>query len=412
MRKIFFTLISFLSLLNTTLLSSKIEVGKNLSFKKIKDAIAIANLHDTIVVNGGVYKEGNITITKKLVLLGNNAILDGELKYEILTLSASGIVVSGFTFRNSGSSTMNDFASIKVVDAGGFVIEKNTILNSHFAIHISNCKNFIVRNNLIRGNPHEEQNTGNGIHLWKCDKASITANNIEGHRDGIYFEFVTNSQIVNNYSAYNIRYGLHFMFSNDDAYLFNRFIENGAGVAVMFSHNITMTNNLFTNNTGASAYGLLLKEISDGKISNNKFSDNTTGIFIEGSNRLDISSNHFLRNGFAMRMQASCNENIVKKNNFIANTFDVSTNGSLMLNKIELNYWDKYEGYDINKDGFGDIPFRPISLYSVIIENSPVASIFMRSFIVTIMDKTEKALPVIIPELVKDGTPVMLPYKP
>ncbi len=388
-----------------------IFVAAGSEHSNISHAVKMARVSDTIIIKKGIYKEGNITITKSIALIGDGAILDGENKYEILTVSANNVIIKGITFRYSGKSSLNDLASIKIIDASGFIIEDNTINNAHFAIHISNCRNFIIRNNTIKGTPGDEQNTGNGIHLWQCEKASITANIINGHRDGIYFEFVTHSQIVNNYSTGNIRYGLHFMFSNDDAYQYNTFSANGAGVAVMFSHHIKMTNNRFSKNIGAASYGLLLKEISDGEISFNHFAENTIGVFIEGSNRLSVTSNNFIKNGFAMRMQASCNENSVDANNFIANTFDVSTNGSLMLNKLFKNYWDKYEGYDLNKDGTGDVPYRPVSLYSMIIETTPVASMFLRSFIVNIMDRAEKALPVIIPEQMKDDVPVMHPYK-
>ena len=54
----------------------------------------------------------------------------------------------------------------------------------------------------------------------------------------------------------------------------------------------------------------------------------------------------------------------VTGNNFLSNTFDVSTNGSLVLNSFNYNYWDKYEGYDLNKDNIGDIPYHPVSLFS------------------------------------------------
>ncbi|MBK8846286.1 MAG: nitrous oxide reductase family maturation protein NosD [Bacteroidetes bacterium] len=384
-------------------------VGKDFSYTSIIKAVSAAQSKDTILVKKGIYKEGNIVITKRITLIGEEAILDGEKKFEILTVSANGVRIKGFTFRNSGASTMNDFASIKVIDALGFIIENNTILNSYFAIHISNSNTFIIRQNIIKGVPGDEQNTGNGIHLWKCEKANITGNDIQGHRDGIYFEFVKNSHIIKNSSQRNIRYGLHFMFSNDDVYSNNYFSDNGAGVAVMFSRNITMSHNDFVKNIGASAYGLLLKEISDGTIYKNNFSGNTIGMFVEGANRLVIKENKFIRNGYAMRMQASCNENVVERNNFVANTFDVATNGSLMLNTLKENFWDKYEGYDLNKDGKGDIPYRPVSVYALIIENAPVASIFMRSFMTTILDKTEKAIPVLIPENFKDDTPLMKP---
>jgi nitrous oxidase accessory protein len=72
---------------------------------------------DTILVQAGIYKEGSITLTKSLVILGQpGAILEGENKYEVLLISGKNIVIKGLQFRNSGYSALNDFAAIKLVD--------------------------------------------------------------------------------------------------------------------------------------------------------------------------------------------------------------------------------------------------------------------------------------------------------
>ena len=149
----------------------------------------------------------------------------------------------------------------------------------------------------------------------------ILQNTISGHRDGIYFEFVTNSKIENNNSFNNVRYGLHFMFSNYNMYIANIFRDNGAGVAVMFSNHITMHRNIFSENWGNAAYGILMKEISDGEVEGNSFSRNTVGIYLEGSNRIMMRHNHFDDNGWAIKMQASCNDNLVEENNFTRQHF-------------------------------------------------------------------------------------------
>ena len=252
-------------------------------------------------------------------------------------------------------------------------------------------------------------NSGNGIHCWKCDSMRIINNYITGHRDGIYFEFVTNSLIQKNISENNLRYGLHFMFSHNDDYISNVFKRNGSGVSVMFTHGVKMIDNSFIENWGDGAYGILLKEISDSYIYHNRFIRNTTGIHAEGTNRVKIEKNIFDNNGWAIRIQASCNANVITHNNFQNNTFDIATNGSLVLNTFDHNYWDKYEGYDLNKDHVGDVPYRPVSLFSMITETNPSAMMLFRSFMVTLFDKTEKVIPGITPENLKDNFPLMKP---
>ena len=401
------TIISF-----TTIFAKTIVVGNNQSVTTIRKGVELAKDKDTILVLQGIYKEGNITITKSITLIGQNfPILEGEKKYEIFTVSGSTISILGFQFQNSGSSAMNDYASVKVIDAKNILVENNRIFNAYFGIHFSNSTFITIRNNTIIGSPTNEQSTGNGIHLWKCNQALIENNHISGHRDGIYFEFVTESTIQNNYSTKNIRYGLHFMFSHYNSYFGNTFNNNGAGVAVMYSHNVTMERNTFEQNWGASSYGILLKDISDSHIQHNSFLKNSVGIHMEGSSRIEISQNVFIENGWAIKVQASCDDNNFYRNNFYGNSFDITTNGTMMLNKFYNNYWDKYEGYDRNKDGIGDVPYHPVSMYSMIVEENPNALILLRSFIVTLLDKAEKAIPSLTPENLVDDKPMLKPNK-
>ena len=406
--KLFITILALCCLQQAT--AKTIVVGKDQLVTSLRKAVAMAATNDTILLKGGVYREGNIIITKQISLIGiNQPVLDGENKYEILTISGKGIVVKGIKLINSGYSSMNDYAAINLIDADNALIENNIIEHAYFAIHVANVRNSIVRNNIIAGIPKTEQTSGNGIHLWKCDRITVEYNQVQGHRDGIYFEFVTHSTIRGNKSHHNIRYGLHFMFSNNDSYLENTFHENGAGVAVMFSHHVTMKGNTFYNNWGPNAYGLLLKEISDATIQENTFSQNTVAILMESTNRIDAQRNNFKSNGWALRIQASCSDNKVHENNFMGNTFDVATNGTLMLNKFYNNYWDKYEGYDRNRDAIGDVPYHPVSMYSMVIEQNPNALILLRSFMVSLLDKAEKAVPSLTPELLIDESPKMKP---
>ncbi|MBI5856317.1 MAG: nitrous oxide reductase family maturation protein NosD [Sphingobacteriales bacterium] len=409
MRSVFvilFLSVAFIASANT------IVVGSNQPVTSLKKAIEIAHDKDTILIMSGIYKEGSVTLTKSLSIIGqNNTVLDGENKYEILLISGKNILIRGIQFRNSGYSALNDFASIKLVDCSNVVVENNTILNAYFAIHVSNSSFVTIRNNTITGSPKSEQLTGNGIHLWKSANALIENNHVEGQRDGIYFEFVSYSTIRNNRSEKNIRYGIHFMFSNDDVYLNNIFHDNGAGVAVMYSKKVRMEGNHFEQNWGPSAYGILLKDISDSYILHNTFFKNTVGIHMEGSSRMDIEKNVFKENGWAIKVQASCEDNRFHHNNFMGNSFDVGTNGSISLNTFYNNYWDKYEGYDINKDGTGDIPYHPVSMYSMIIEENPFALMLFRSFTVQLLDKAEKAIPSLTPENLVDNKPLIKPNK-
>lgn len=382
-------------------------VGPGKTYSSLRAAVAIADKGDTVLVLKGTYVSLNTIIDKEITVLGKGyPTLDAQQKEEVVTITANNVKLDGFIIRNSKSGDMRDFAGIRLHRVHNVTVSNNRLINTFFGIYLSDSKNIRVSGNTVKGS-REAINSGNGIHSWKCSRVTISNNSISGHRDGIYFEFVNNSLIKGNTSANNHRYGLHFMFSDDDTYRNNTFKNNGSGVAVMYSKRITMLHNVFQENWGSSIYGLLLKDITSSRITGNRFVRNTTGVYMEGCENISVHQNDFSNNGWGIRVLANCVNSTFEKNNFRSNSFDVTTNGSLSLNRFENNYWDKYEGYDLNKDGKGDIPYRPVSLYAQIIEQIPQSVMLMRSFIVGLLDKVERAIPSLTPESVKDEFPSM-----
>ncbi|MGE0588790.1 MAG: nitrous oxide reductase family maturation protein NosD [Cyclobacteriaceae bacterium] len=405
-----YTVIACLFLIAVAAQGKTIEVGSG-KFNSIREALQIAENGDSILVQPGTYKEGNIVVKKSVALIGvDYPIVDGELKYEVFTVNADKVSIQYFRIINVGISSLNDLAAIGGNNSRDLLLANNIIENAFFGIHLANCKDSRIEKNVLTSEGKDELHAGNGIHLWKSDRITVLNNTVKGHRDGIYFEFVTNSLIEGNVSQNNLRYGLHFMFSHEDEYSDNIFKNNGAGIAVMYSKKVTMTGNRFEENWGASAYGLLLKEISDSNISNNIFFKNTVAIYMEGCSRSKFHSNEFRENGWGIKLQASCDDNDFNTNNFIANSFDLGTNGSMTLNSITNNYWDKYTGYDLDKDGVGDVPFHPASLYAMMVEKMPTSVMLWRSFLVFLLDKAEKVIPVVTPENLKDDNPAMQAY--
>lgn len=388
--------------------SKDIQVGVNEKIKSIKTAIDLAEDGDRIIIKQGVYKERNIIVNKSLHLIGENyPVVDGENADEIFTIQKNGCLIFGIIVINTGISFMKDIAGIKVENCKNVILENNILENTFFAIYLSGSDSCKVLNNKIIGTATSESFSGNGIHLWKCSNILVEGNESSGQRDGIYFEFVTYSSIKNNSSHNNLRYGLHFMFSEGNGYYYNTFRENGAGVAVMYTKHIEMIGNNFENNWGANSYGLLLKDIDKSIIKNNNFNKNTIGIYAEGSNGTSILNNNFISNGWAIKILGNCYEDTVKNNNFLNNTFDVATNSSQNANYFNCNYWDKYKGYDLDKNNTGDVPYRPVSLFATVVENSPDAILLLRSFFVDLLDLTEKIAPVFIPETLIDNNPQM-----
>lgn len=378
----------------------------------VKAAVEKALPGDTLVFESGIYSSLGVEIKKPLTLVGKEgAVLDGEKKDYILKILSDGVVVSGFELVNSGKSYTKDYAAIYVHRSSGFAILNNVIRESFFGILIEKSNHGKVYDNKVIGKATREDQSGNGVHLWDCDSVQIVRNEVSGMRDGIYLEFVDGSVVSENHSHHNVRYGLHFMFSNHDDYRRNTFESNGAGVAVMFSKWISMVENTFIQNWGSASYGLLLKEIYDGDVINNTFDRNTIAVYVDGSSRVNYSNNLFRQNGWAIKVSGGCYANRFTANDFIGNSFGISYNSMLNDNSFNGNYWSDYSGYDLNRDGVGDVPYRPVKLFSYIANKTPEAIVLMRSLFVDIINFSEKVSPVFTPDALVDHSPSMKPFR-
>lgn len=385
-----------------------IKVCGECPITSIQDGINSAVPFDTLFIGKGHYEEYNIRIDKPLTLVGEQyPVVDGKQLGEIFRIVSDGVQIQGLSIINVGVSYTSDHAAIRVVRSKDFHIIDNRFEHLFFGIFLEKSSQGVVRGNHIMGIARDEYNSGNGIHIWYSNNVAVADNKIEGVRDGIYLEFSDTIDIRGNESRKNLRYGLHFMFSNDNRYTDNLFENNGAGVAVMFSKRIRMTGNRFRKNWGPASYGMLLKEINDAEISDNLFEENTVGINIEGSNRISYRGNDFVSNGWAVRVLGACYANTFEGNNFLYNSFDLSYNSNVNDNVFKGNYWSNYTGYDLDKNGVGDLPYRPVKLFSYIVNRTPETLILLRSLFMDLIDFSEKVSPVFTPDNLVDPTPQM-----
>lgn len=394
--------------LASVLWAKELEVSPTGDYRTIESAIAASGSGDTIVLHPGVYPESGLKVTHSLTLRGEgNPVIDGRLQGTILSVSADDVAIEGITFKNVGRSFTADHSAIYLSRCKRFRVCRNTLVNAFFGIHVEKCKSGVVAFNDISGEATSEAGAGNGVHLWHCSRVSIHHNRLHQLRDGIYLEFVDKSVISQNDSFDNLRYGLHFMFSNHDEYRRNRFENNGAGVAVMFSKFIRMSHNRFLNNWGASSYGLLLKEIYDAEVDGNLFDKNSVGIHADGSTRIQYRGNRFRQNGWAVKVAGACYGNNFSGNAFEHNTFDLSYSSQLNDNLFDGNFWSDYTGYDLDRNGTGDVPYRPVSLFSYIVGRTPESVVLLRSLFVDVINFSEKVSPVFTPDGLLDHTPLM-----
>jgi nitrous oxidase accessory protein len=395
---------------DTSLTSTRqhIIVDQAGSIRTITAALAIAKAGAHIRVQPGIYREPLLRITVPLTLEGTDGtVLDGEGTHGLIEVVADDVTVRGLLLRNTGTSQLEDRAALRVNGARSCRIERNRVDDAFFAIYLSRASDCVVSHNTVRGNERSQSVSGNGIHLWQSERVQVIDNHVSGHRDGIYFEFVKASEVLRNVSERSDRYGLHFMFSDDCRYQDNVFRSNSAGVAVMYTNRVHMLANRFEHNWGSNAYGLLLKDINDSEILHNEFVGNSIGLHLEGSSRNRIEGNEFDRNGWALRVLANAQDNVISRNVFTANSFDVGTNSRQNFSTFRENYWDRYRGYDLDHDGIGDVAFAPVRLFALVVEQSPPALVLLRSVIVDMLDLAERVMPILTPSTLLDERPLM-----
>lgn len=378
--------------------------------RSIADAVRRAAPGARILVRPGVYREPTIVVDRPVTIEGEgHPVIDGEGRRELFVIEADDVRLTGLVLRDVGVSYVDDRAAVRVEGAANCEIDHNRIHGGFFAIYLARAIGCRVTDNEIVGTGSTETDSGNGVHAWHAREIVVESNRISGHRDGIYFEFVEDGRVSRNEVVDNIRYGLHFMFSDGGRYEQNRFVGNGAGVAVMYTRDIEMLGNRFEDSHGSASFGILLKDITDSQIRDNVVSGNSVGLYAEGFDRTSVRGNRFEANGRALRLLSNSTGSSFMANDFIGNSFDVTSNGRHVRSDFSGNYWDEYAGYDLDADGTGDVPHRPMRFFALVVERAPATTVLLRGAFVSFLDWTESLIPSLTPANLVDTAPSMTP---
>ncbi|MEO5799863.1 MAG: nitrous oxide reductase family maturation protein NosD [Gemmatimonadales bacterium] len=378
-------------------------------YRTITAAVAAAPTGGTVLVRAGRYREPLIVVNRPLTIRGEpGAVIDGERQHALMVIRADDVTVQGLTFTATGGSFTEDRAALRAENVHHCRILDNRFEHTFFAVYLAATVACEVGRNRIAGMLGTvEAAMGNGVHSWSSREADIHDNVITGHRDGIYLEFNRLANVRNNRSEHNYRYGMHFMYSDSSHYTGNTFAANGGGVAVMYTKVVTMERNTFADNGGPTSYGLLLKEIADARLIGNWFRRNTTGLLADGADRVIATGNHFEENGWGLRLLGSTSGGTIAGNVFRRNSFDVAVNGAGTSTDFTGNWWESYHGWDLDRDGRGDVPHHPVRLFAMLVEHSQASLLLQRSLFVRLLDAAERVLPVLTPANVVDASPLM-----
>ena len=384
------------------------EVCPSCPLHSLRQALEEAQPGDTIELKGGIYREGMLTLDKPVHLIGiDHPVVDGLNQKHVFSVRADDVTIEGVTIQNSGVSSVAEYAGLRVEESKRCRFQNNIFINNTYSFYLAKIDSCLIENNQVTGNAKGEVAGGNGVHAWYSKNITIRNNLFKNHRDGIYLEFTTDSTIERNVSTHNLRYGLHFMYSHRNRYYANRFVENQTGVAVMYSREVEMKGNRFEKSWGRSSYGLLLKDINGSLIEGNLFDANTVGIFADEISRDQFVRNTFKNNGWALNILGSSEGNLFRENNFISNYFNIATNSRESSNVFKKNYWSDYRGYDLNRDGWGDIPFRPMKIFSLWVARYPELVVLLKSPVIEFLEVAERIFPVLTPKTLQDESPKM-----
>ena len=395
------------------------EVGATAEHRSIGAAVAAANPGDEIVVHAGVYRE-HVVIDRALTLRGEvGAIVDGDGTGTIGLVEKGPTVVRGFTLRNGGDSLLGEDAGVKLKGAASCAIDGNEVLDTLFGILVMASPKTRVTGNHVLGMNLAISRRGDGIRLHASNDSIVDDNLIDRSRDLAIWQ---SSRVVARRNVVrHSRYGLHYMFCDDDLFEDNVFEDNQVGAAVMYSRRLTLRRNHFVRSRGPSAYGLLIKVGDDVLVENNWFVDNTRGVFLDDTPSSFYSKCVFRRNLVAgndagVSLSPSVSRVAFTENAFIANRVEVEVLGSVPADRNVWsvdgrgNYWSDYVGFDADGDGIGDTPYRVEHFIEHLGERWPAVGLLRFGPAAEALEMAARAFPVVKPAtVVTDPHPLVRP---
>jgi len=377
----------------------------------LQAAIDAASSGDILILSAGTYA-GSINIHQSLTLSGNkSSIIDGEGAAHVVTVSAPDVVIKGLSIQHSGNNPASEDSGIFITDLGDRTrIESSYFENNLIGIYLKGPESVTVSDNVIIGSQHHRMNDrGNGIYLWNTPGSVITGNDIRYGRDGI---FVTTSRnnIFHNNRIRDLRFAVHYMYTNDSEVSNNVSINNHVGYALMFSSRILVEGNL---SRGDDKRGLFFNFANYSVIKDNRVSGGTEKcLFIYNANFNQLTNNSFEECEIGIHFTAGSERNEIYSNAFINNRTQVKYVGTRYIEWSKNgrgNYWSDNVAFDIDDNGIADQPYKPNDLVDQIIWRHPLAKLLLNSPSVQVLKWAQSEFPGLHPGGVTDSAPLMQP---
>ena len=364
---------------------------------------------ETVTVAAGDYV-GDLIIDRPLRFVGRDRprIL-GSGTGSVIRIRAADVTVEGFDIDGlEGGDLGKDTSGIHIA-APRATVRNCRIVGSIFGIYLREAHGATVEDSYVRGIPGKDPGEkGSGIHVWNTEGFRFERNQVVDVRDGFYIQSSSQGLIRHNL-ARDLRYGLHYMFSDDNVFEDNSFENGAAGTALMYSRRIVFRRNRFVRNRGFASVGLLLKACDDVLAEDNLIADNARGIFIEGSYRNLFRRNVVAASDTAIVLYDSSGENRFEGNSFVGNMTPLNLVGRRTDTVFAGNYWSDNDEPDLDGDGRSDRPYRLSSVFDHFRGNLTAADLFSESFAARAIGSAERTFPVLRLVPVEDAAPLVRP---
>lgn len=385
------------------------EVGVLPGPGNLQAAIAGASPGDVLILSDGRY-EGAITVDQSVTIQSDaGAVVDGMGQGTVITIAAPDVTVRGLTVTGSGLDSQALDAGIKVLKkADRALIENNRLLGNLHGVDLHGGKDSHVIGNTIEGTQNPKLNDrGNGIYVWNSPGALVEGNSVRWGRDGI-FSNASKRDVFRNNIFRDLRFAVHYMYTNDTEVSGNVSIGNHLGFAIMFSDRVVVKDNL---SLGDRSNGVMLNYANSADISGNLVRGGAEKcLFIYNSHKNLIFQNRFQGCDIGIHFTAGSERNVLTENSFIGNREQVKYVGTRHVEwsyEGRGNFWSDHPAYDLNGDGIADGVFRPNDLMDHILWSQPAAALLIGSPAVQLVRWSQSSFPAILPGGVVDSHPLM-----
>ena len=256
-------------------------------------ALAASAAGDTLILEPGRHA-GPVILDRPVSLTGEpGAVIDAGGAGSVVTITAPDVTIRGLTITGSGNDGQAIDSGIRILKgADRALIEGNHLHGNLHGIDVHGGRDAMVRGNTIIGSSfHRVNDRGNGIYVWNSPGAVIEGNDIRQGRDGI-FSNASKKNVFRNNIFRDLRFAVHFMYTNDSEVSGNVSIGNTLGYALMFSDRIMVRGNL---SLGDRTHGLMLNYANNADVSGNLVRGGTHEkcTFIYNAHKNLIANNRF-----------------------------------------------------------------------------------------------------------------------